>query len=97
VLRKTYNLSSCSTGTEVQLNFIIHYKIEKAGHQVAVIYGGLPPNTKLAMAAKFNDPNDPCNILVASDAIGMGILFILNFYIFAHNYRIEFEHPTHNI
>lgn len=29
--------------------------------------------TKLAQAKKFNDPNDPCKILVATDAIGMGL------------------------
>lgn len=29
--------------------------------------------TKLAQAAKFNDPNDPCKVMVATDAIGMGI------------------------
>jgi ATP-dependent RNA helicase SUPV3L1/SUV3 len=47
--------------------------IEATGRQVAVIYGSLPPNTKLAMAAKFNDPNDKCKVLVATDAIGMGL------------------------
>jgi ATP-dependent RNA helicase SUPV3L1/SUV3 len=31
------------------------------------------PGTKLAQARKFNDPNDPCKILVATDAIGMGL------------------------
>lgn len=29
--------------------------------------------TKLAQAQKFNDPKDPCKVLVATDAIGMGI------------------------
>lgn len=44
-----------------------------SGHEVAVIYGSLPPNTKLAQAAKFNDPNNSCKIMVATDAIGMGL------------------------
>lgn len=48
-------------------------EIERRGHEVAVIYGGLPPGTKLAQAYKFNDPKHPCKILVATDAIGMGI------------------------
>uniref|UniRef100_A0A0K0F6K7 RNA helicase n=1 Tax=Strongyloides venezuelensis TaxID=75913 RepID=A0A0K0F6K7_STRVS len=39
----------------------------------AIIYGKLPPKTKLAQAAKFNDPNDPTKVLLATDAIGMGI------------------------
>ncbi|KAK6732087.1 hypothetical protein RB195_016453 [Necator americanus] len=47
--------------------------LEKLGVKPAVIYGDLPPGTKLAQAAKFNDPNDPCNVLVATDAIGMGL------------------------
>ncbi|WKX96045.1 hypothetical protein Q1695_012480 [Nippostrongylus brasiliensis] len=47
--------------------------LEKLGVKPAVIYGDLPPGTKLAQAAKFNDVNDPCNVLVATDAIGMGL------------------------
>ncbi|XP_013420566.1 ATP-dependent RNA helicase SUPV3L1, mitochondrial isoform X2 [Lingula anatina] len=47
--------------------------LEKLGHEVAVIYGNLPPGTKLAQAKRFNDPDDPCKILVATDAIGMGL------------------------
>lgn len=43
------------------------------GHKVAVIYGSLPPGTKIAQAARFNDVNDPCKILVATNAIGMGL------------------------
>ncbi|KAI6187673.1 RNA helicase [Aphelenchoides besseyi] len=39
----------------------------------SVIYGSLPPETKLAQAARFNDPNDPTKVLVATDAIGMGL------------------------
>ena len=29
--------------------------------------------TKLAQAAKFNDPKHPCKVLVATDAVGMGL------------------------
>lgn len=29
--------------------------------------------TKLSQAKKFNDPDDSCKILVATDAIGMGL------------------------
>ncbi|XP_068114816.1 ATP-dependent RNA helicase SUPV3L1, mitochondrial [Hyperolius riggenbachi] len=48
-------------------------QIEALGLECAVIYGSLPPGTKLAQASKFNDPEDPCKILVATDAIGMGL------------------------
>ncbi|OAD59989.1 hypothetical protein WN48_07834, partial [Eufriesea mexicana] len=53
--------------------FSVSQAIEKLGHKVAVIYGSLPPGTKLAQAARFNDPKDPCKILVATNAIGMGL------------------------
>ena len=48
-------------------------QLEKLGKEVAVIYGSLPPTTKLAQAKRFNDPNDPCKIMAATDAIGMGL------------------------
>ncbi|XP_028298859.1 ATP-dependent RNA helicase SUPV3L1, mitochondrial [Gouania willdenowi] len=48
-------------------------QIEARGLECAVIYGSLPPGTKLSQAKKFNDPEDPCKILVATDAIGMGL------------------------
>ncbi len=41
--------------------------LEKLGHEVAVIYGSMPPGVKLANAARFNDPKDPCKVLVATD------------------------------
>lgn len=48
-------------------------EIERQGLECAVIYGGLPPGAKLAQARKFNDPSHPCKVLVATDAIGMGL------------------------
>ncbi|XP_058798461.1 ATP-dependent RNA helicase SUV3 homolog, mitochondrial isoform X2 [Phymastichus coffea] len=53
--------------------YTVSRTLEKHGIEVAVIYGSLPPGTKLAQAAKFNDPKHPCKILVATDAIGMGL------------------------
>ena len=47
--------------------------LERLNKEAAVIYGSLPPNTKLAMAQRFNNPEDPCKVLVATDAIGMGL------------------------
>nr|CAG4642332.1 EOG090X01V1 [Evadne anonyx] len=48
-------------------------QIEALGKECAVIYGSLPPGTKLAQAKKFNDPDSNCKVLVATDAIGMGL------------------------
>ncbi|XP_059620953.1 ATP-dependent RNA helicase SUV3 homolog, mitochondrial [Phlebotomus argentipes] len=53
--------------------YAVSREIEARGKEVAVIYGGLPPGTKLAQAAKFNDINNSCKVMVATDAIGMGL------------------------
>lgn len=53
--------------------YSISRQIEIRGQECAVIYGSLPPGTKMSQAKKFNDPDDPCKILVATDAIGMGL------------------------
>lgn len=47
-------------------------KIEKlTNFKVAVIYGSLPPETRVKQASMFN--TGECEILVASDAVGMGL------------------------
>ncbi|XP_078358132.1 ATP-dependent RNA helicase SUPV3L1, mitochondrial-like [Oculina patagonica] len=52
----------------------VRREIERESKQkCAIIYGGLPPATKVEQANKFNDPSDECSVLVASDAIGMGL------------------------
>ncbi|XP_063993444.1 ATP-dependent RNA helicase SUV3 homolog, mitochondrial [Diachasmimorpha longicaudata] len=53
--------------------YTVSRELEALGIEVAVIYGGLPPNTKLGQAAKFNDANHSCKVMVATDAIGMGL------------------------
>lgn len=54
--------------------------IEARGMEVGVIYGSLPPGTKLAQAAKFNDVDNPCKVLIATDAIGMGLNLLVPFF-----------------
>lgn len=39
----------------------------------AVAYGGLPPETRAEQAKLFNDPDSGYDVLVATDAIGMGL------------------------
>lgn len=48
-------------------------RLKSMGKDAAVIYGKLPPHTKRKEALKFNAEANPCNILVATDAIGMGL------------------------
>lgn len=43
------------------------------GRHCAIVYGSLPPETRAAQAALFNDPDNDYDFLVASDAIGMGL------------------------
>ena len=48
--------------------------IERATQRrVAIVYGSLPPETRAQQARLFNDPTNDYDILVASDAIGMGL------------------------
>ena len=46
---------------------------EKTGLRCAVVYGRLPPEIRAKQAALFNEPNSGFDVLVASDAIGMGL------------------------
>ncbi|KAL1561770.1 RNA helicase [Salvia divinorum] len=42
-------------------------------HMCSVVYGSLPPATRSRQATMFNDENNGFDVLVASDAIGMGL------------------------
>ena len=46
---------------------------EKTGLRCAVVYGRLPPEIRAEQAALFNNSNSGFDVLVASDAIGMGL------------------------
>ena len=45
----------------------------KTAHKCCVVYGSLPPETRATQARLFNDPTSGFRVLVASDAIGMGL------------------------
>ena len=42
-------------------------------HKCCVVYGALPPETRTQQAKLFNDPGSGYDVLVASDAVGMGL------------------------
>ncbi|KAJ3352724.1 hypothetical protein GGF32_003598 [Allomyces javanicus] len=46
---------------------------EVAGLKCAVVYGALPPETRSMQARLFNDPKADYHVLVATDAVGMGL------------------------
>lgn len=54
--------------------FEVKMAIEKyTNHRCCVIYGALPPETRRQQANLFNDQDNEFDILVASDAVGMGL------------------------
>jgi ATP-dependent RNA helicase SUPV3L1/SUV3 len=60
---------------------LFHFKkqIEAATNfrsRVCIVYGGLPPETRKEQARLFNDQANDYDVLVASDAIGMGELLL---------------------
>lgn len=42
-------------------------------HRCCVVYGALPPETRTQQAKLFNEQDNGYDVLVASDAIGMGL------------------------
>ncbi|CAA2997991.1 D -box ATP-dependent RNA helicase D 18, mitochondrial-like [Olea europaea subsp. europaea] len=54
--------------------FEVKLAIEKyTNHRCCVIYGALPPETRRQQATLFNDQDNEFDVLVASDAVGMGL------------------------
>lgn len=54
--------------------FEVKMAIEKyTNHRCCVIYGALPPETRRQQAILFNDQGNEFDVLVASDAVGMGL------------------------
>jgi ATP-dependent RNA helicase SUPV3L1/SUV3 len=51
---------------------------KKSGLRCAVVYGKLPPEVRSEQAALFNDTDSGFDVIIGSDAIGMG----LNLYVF---------------
>ncbi|KAL7682435.1 putative RNA helicase HrpA, mitochondrial degradasome RNA helicase subunit domain, suv3 domain 1 [Plasmopara halstedii] len=55
----------------------------KTGLKCCIIYGQLPPETRSHQARLFNDRTNDFNVLVASDAIGMGLNLNIRRIVFA--------------
>ncbi|XP_074564540.1 ATP-dependent RNA helicase SUV3L, mitochondrial-like [Curcuma longa] len=54
--------------------FEVKLAIEKfTKHKCCVIYGALPPETRRQQASLFNQQDNEYDVLVASDAVGMGL------------------------
>eukprot|EP00978_Attheya_sp_CCMP212_P015637 scaffold40295_cov46-Attheya_sp.AAC.5 len=72
--------------------FAIKREIEQSTqYKCCIIYGALPPSTRADQAKKFNNQNSGYDILVASDAIGMGLNLSIKRIIFNSIYKSNGE------
>jgi len=56
-------------------------------HRCCVVYGALPSETRALQAELFNDPSSEYKVLVASDAVGLGLNFNIHRIIFHTLYK----------
>ncbi|KAK7035422.1 RNA helicase [Paramarasmius palmivorus] len=56
---------------------------KKTGMKCATVYGKLPPETRARQAELFNDPDSGYDVLIGSDAIGMGLNLKINRIVFS--------------
>ncbi|KAJ6500779.1 P-loop containing nucleoside triphosphate hydrolase protein [Mycena sanguinolenta] len=61
----------------------------KTGLRCAVVYGKLPPEIRSEQAALFNDPDSGYDVLIGSDAIGMGLNLKIRRVIFESVYKFD--------
>ncbi|KAL8153698.1 hypothetical protein V2J09_011458 [Rumex salicifolius] len=67
-------------------------KIESGGKLLcSVVYGSLPPETRTKQATMFNDATSEFDVLVASDAIGMGLNLNISRIIFSRLKKFDGE------
>lgn len=63
----------CLVCFSVSMLFSVARSLMKLGIEPTVVYGALPPWTKLNQAKIFNEMKRKPNVMVATDAIGMGL------------------------
>lgn len=75
--------------------FDIKADIERrTSHKCCVIYGALPPEMRRHQAELFNEPHNGFDILVASDAVGMGLNLNIRRVIFHKVQKFEGIHSV---
>ncbi|KAK0187082.1 P-loop containing nucleoside triphosphate hydrolase protein [Armillaria mellea] len=65
---------------------------KRMGVNCATVYGRLPPEVRSEQADLFNDPNNEVDVLIGSDAIGMGLNLKIRRIIFA---EVQKYHENH--
>lgn len=58
-------------------------------YRCCVVYGNLPPETRVSQATLFNDPQSEYDVLVASDAIGMGLNLNISRVVFSTLWKFD--------
>ncbi|GKY93300.1 hypothetical protein MPSEU_000297500 [Mayamaea pseudoterrestris] len=85
---KTVQPGDCVVAFSRNDLFAIKREIEtQTSHKCCVVYGSLPPLTRTEQARRFNDPDSGYDVLVASDAIGMGLNLNIRRIIFNSMYK----------
>ncbi|ORX60477.1 P-loop containing nucleoside triphosphate hydrolase protein [Hesseltinella vesiculosa] len=86
----------CVVAFSRQQIFALKEAIEaQAGLKCAVAYGALPPETRALQAKRFNDPASDLQVLVASDAVGMGLNLNIKRVIFSTVSKFNGSTHTH--
>ncbi|MCT8138366.1 DEAD/DEAH box helicase [Anaerobacillus sp. CMMVII] len=62
-------------------------KLENDGHSVSMIYGSMPPETRKKQIERFN--NRETTVIVATDAIGMGLNLPIRRIVFLENEKFD--------
>ncbi|KAF3923994.1 hypothetical protein ABW21_db0203298 [Orbilia brochopaga] len=62
---------------------------QHTGLKCAIVYGALPAETRALQAQYFNDPESDYDVLVASDAIGLGLNLSIKRIIFSTMYKYD--------
>ena len=78
--------------------FAVKKAIEStAGKKCAVVYGALPPETRADQARNFNDDNAHEEVLVASDAVGMGLNLSVSILFTYSKLTVQQEDQAHRL
>lgn len=81
---KEIRKGDCIVAFSQKMLYRLKHDIEhQLGLKCCIIYGSLPPETRRDQADKFNSPDSGYDVLVATDAIGMGLNLNIQRVIFA--------------
>ncbi|KAJ3314118.1 RNA helicase, partial [Gonapodya sp. JEL0774] len=72
-LKKVQKGDCVVTFSRVNIFQLKNFIESTTGLKCAVVYGSLPAETRQLQASLFNDPDSDWDVLVASDAIGLGL------------------------